>query len=185
MKYDALQEKIELMFSNIASQQEERATRKLVWSLSEKQLHKVSELKPFTASTCIELTQYVLSKKAVINIQNSDDKYFLWCIAVTLYPVDRNPHRASNYVRYESEMIEAMHDITFPVALSHISKYKRQYNDLHLNNNISLNVYVFKSDSFYIEAKCHLILSKLFSCMRNESTIHYCLISHISRLVRS
>jgi len=148
----------------------------------------MSKLKPFSASSYIHLLQWVINKNAVINIQNNDQKCFLWCITAAFYPVDNHPYQVLNYVQYENEMMQAMRDISFPVAITHISKFEKQYNELLSNNKININVNAYDESNLV----CPLHISEMpidttqidLLYLSNKTTPHYCLIKNFSRLVR-
>ena len=68
------------------------------------------------------------------NIQNHNEKCFLWCILASLHPVQRRNHldRVSKYQEYEREL--NMSGIQYPVDVKDIGKFEHQ-------NNISVNAY--------------------------------------------
>ena len=52
---------------------------------------------PLKASSHIPLPKELQSKKALLNIQNNDEKCFLWSVLAHLHPVAENAHRVSHY----------------------------------------------------------------------------------------
>ena len=46
---------------------------------------------PLYGSSYIPLDPYLANKKALINMQNEDDKCFMWSVLLALYPKDKNP----------------------------------------------------------------------------------------------
>ena len=94
----------------------------------------VSSYSPLIGSTCIELPNELKHpKKGLINIQNDDNKYFLWCHVKHLNPIDKNPQRItkkdkefSNNLNYES--------INFPAS-------KKDYCKIESQNKIGINVF--------------------------------------------
>jgi hypothetical protein len=61
------------------------------WSIDQILKMKVSiaEFVPLAVSSFIPLFLKVLKKKAVLNIQSSDQKCFLWSVLASLYPCSR------------------------------------------------------------------------------------------------
>ena len=54
----------------------------------------VSSYSPLIGSACIEIPDELKnSRKGLINIQNNDNKYFLWCHVRHLNLIDKNPQR--------------------------------------------------------------------------------------------
>ena len=49
-----------------------------------------NEYEPMKGSSFIPLPDWISNKKAIINIQNKDEKCFLWCILRYLYLIDKN-----------------------------------------------------------------------------------------------
>ena len=46
--------------------------------------------KPLEGRTHIKLPKYIADKKAVLNINNRDDKCFLWSVLAALHPVNES-----------------------------------------------------------------------------------------------
>ena len=46
--------------------------------------------------TYIPLTDFIMRKKAILNMENKDDKCFQWCVLRYLYPIDKHATRVSN-----------------------------------------------------------------------------------------
>ena len=98
---------------------------------------------PLLGNSYIKLPEYVKSKKAVLNIQNDDDKCILWSILAHLHPIARenHPYRVNKYQPYETEL--NMAGVSYPTPLADILKIEN-------NNNISINVIGYDStDHFY------------------------------------
>ena len=47
-------------------------------------------------SSYIPLPDFILKKKAITNIQNKDEKCFLWCVLRYLYPTNLNDTRSTD-----------------------------------------------------------------------------------------
>ena len=56
------------------------------------ELHTV-RYNPLRGETWIPLSKELADKKAIINMQNKDNKCFLWCVLRALNPKENNPQR--------------------------------------------------------------------------------------------
>jgi len=85
----------------------------------------------------------IKKKRACLNIENNDDKCFLWCVLAGIHPLQQvdHPERVSKYRRYENELI--MDGIEYPVKIRDIDRFER------LNGNISVSV-----DENLLKAEC-------------------------------
>ena len=75
------------------------------------ELHFVS-YKPIAGSSYIKTPKFIAGKNAVNNIQNEDNKCFMWSILAALHPVNQNANRVNKYKLYEKEL--NISDIKFP-----------------------------------------------------------------------
>lgn len=93
----------------------------------------------FNGSSYMKLPKSISNKKATINVQNHDNKCFLWSILAAIHYKEfkRNFERVTNYQRYENDL--NMNSISYPVSLDQIDRFEKQ------NENISVNVYAYKS----------------------------------------
>ena len=134
---------------------------------------------PLLGNSYIKLPKYIMKKRAVLNIQNDDDKCILWAILAHLHPVHYrdHPHRVGKYHHYEHEL--NMIGVSYPTPLADITKIEK-------NNNISINVIGFdETDKFYPlrvakdikEQHVNLLLIK------EGEKGHYCLIRNFSALM--
>ena len=89
----------------------------------------------YAASSYFPTPNYLCSK-SVINVQNTDNKCFMWAILSALHPAPNNPHRVSNYKPYENEL--NFENITFPVRDIDFPIFERN------NPTIGINVYGHK-----------------------------------------
>ena len=85
-------------------------------------------------SSYIETPKKIANKNATINVQNRDNKCFLWSILAALHEPECNPQRVSKYRQYEYELYD--NELDYPVKPnSHqISKFEEK-------NNLSVNIY--------------------------------------------
>ena len=95
---------------------------------------------PISGSTYLSLPKTLSYSKSILNIENDDNKCFLYCILASLYPQqDSQPENPQLYEPYEHELV--MDGIQYPVTLTDISKFEKK------NDNISINVFGFDDGS--------------------------------------
>ena len=85
-------------------------------------------------SSFIELPTYIKNKKAAVNIQNDDEKCFLFCLSYVRNPPNSNvPNRAFHY---KKDLVNFNVDgLKFPLPIKQIPKFENQ------NPEFSVNVY--------------------------------------------
>ena len=110
---------------------------------------KICRYTPMQGSSYIKSPNKIRNTLSVINIQNEDNKCFLWSILAALHPVKDNPQRVSNYEAYIEEL--KTDGITFPMRLQQIPKFEKM-------NNLTINVYTTNKTGkviypIYISAK--------------------------------
>lgn len=169
----------------ILTEMEEFVTKGSGWTLN-KILNlelRINRYVPLRGSSYIELPKKIASKNAVINIQNNDEKCFLWSILAARHTVDsaRCPARVHHYAEYEHELDRFLNGIEFPITLDKVKLFEKR-------SGISINVYSY--DEKYIvyplivadeEKEDHVDL--LYIKDGNKS--HYCYIKNLSGLVGS
>ena len=146
---------------------------------------------PLYGSSYIPLDPYLANKKALINMQNEDDKCFMWSVLRALYPKDTNPQRIDNDLKSKQGSIN-MKDIHYPVNLKAIDRFETQ------NPNISISVVGYnKIDlvhpiwvSKYSGCEHDIVLLLLKEAVKGENgkieeKTHYTLVKNISALIAS
>ena len=88
-----------------------------------------------------ELPQFLASKQAIINVQNTDDKCFGYAILAALHHEDvgKNPDRPSKYEQYFNSNERGINNLRYPVALDDI-------NEIEDKLLLRLNVFTFRDD---------------------------------------
>ena len=86
------------------------------------EIHTV-EFNPSKGSSYIPLPDWISNKKAIINIQNKDEKCFLWCILRYLHPRERDEQRLTGLKEYENSINTK--GISFPMKLKDITKFEK------------------------------------------------------------
>ena len=140
----------------------------------------INEYKVMRGSSYIPLPDWIMRKKAIINLQNKDNKCFLWCILRYLHPREKHSDRLTDLKQYENSLNTK--GITFPMKVKDINKFERLNPDLpgiNVFSNDEYTIYPFRQinkdskntiDLFYYE---------------EDGNGHYTLIKNFTRLVRS
>ena len=151
-----------------------------LYSIIKLELHTV-RYNPQREETWIPLPKELANKKAIINMQNKDNKCFLWCVLTAINPKPDHPERVNKELTLKENTLN-MEGIEYPVSLKDIDKFENQ------NPTISIIVYGYKEKSVYpltisknIDMK-HIIRLML---IENNGVKHYCLVKNPSRLLSS
>ena len=78
--------------------------------------------KPMRGSSYIPLPDWIMRKKSIVNIRNTDEKCFLWCVLRHIHPREKNDIRLTDLKQYENKLNTK--GINFPVKLRDISKFE-------------------------------------------------------------
>ena len=144
------------------------------------EIHTV-EYNPTKGSSYLSLTDWISNKKAIVNIENKDEKCFLWCILRYLYPKERDEERLTGLKKYEFSL--NTEGITFPMKLKDIAKFEKLNPSLPGINVFSVN----DNKKFYplrmAERDC-LNTIDLF-LYEEDGVSHYSPIKNFTRLIKS
>ena len=185
---EALQE----VFKSLMKKIDEYMSRGSCWILHELlrlDLH-TYEYIPLQGSTYIPLPKDLKAKHAVINMNNTDEKCFIWCIALALYGDPNAPHqeRVTHLRQHEHKF--NMTGIEMPMQLKDIPRFERQ-------NDISVSVYGWENARINKDGVKELGYATTLRIAKDikprhvnllmigDEVKHYCWIKHFSRLVRS
>ena len=142
------------------------------------EIHTVA-YEPLKGSSYISLPPKLTQKKAIINMQNEDNKCFTWSVLRALNPRERDNERIDKDLKKKEDSLN-MTGIVNPVQLNAIDKFERQ------NPTISINVFGHE------ESVCPLRVSKCegrevvnLLLISDDEKRHYCLIKSMSRLLSS
>ena len=140
------------------------------WNLRKVKLLNIHTVlyKPLEGSSFIDLPFSLKQCGALLNIDNQDNKCFLWCLIAALNRFRENPENVQHYTPYEKEF--DMIGISYPVSLSNLDRFERQ------NNVISVNVFGRITKQ---KGKKHVNL--LF--LQEGYITHYCLITDLNRFL--
>ena len=146
---------------------------------------------PLYGSSYIPLDPYLANKKALINMQNEDEKCFMWSVLRALYPKDTNPQRIDKDLKSKQNTIN-MDGIRYPVNFRAIDRFEIQ------NPNISISVVGYNKDdlvhplraSKYSKRKHNIVLLLLKEAVKGENgeieeKTHYVLVKNESALIAS
>ena len=84
----------------------------------------IVDYKPIKGSSYIPLPDFLMRKKAIINMENKDNKCFLWSILRYLHPIEKHETRLTDIRKYENDL--NFKGIDFPVKLKDIPKFENQ-----------------------------------------------------------
>ena len=144
------------------------------------EIHTV-EYNPTKGSSYIPLPDWISNKKAIVNIQNKDDKCFLWCILRYLYPKEIHEERLTDLKKYENSLNTK--GITFPMKLRDISKFEKLNPSLPGINVFSVNENK-NFDPLRMAEKDCLNTIDLF-LYEEDGVSHYSLTKNLNRLIKS
>ena len=100
------------------------------------EIHSV-EYKPMRRESYIPLPNFIMRKKAIINMENKDDKCFLWSILRYLHSREKHSSRIDDLKKYENDL--NFEQINFPIKDKDIIKFEKQNPDLPGINIFSVN----------------------------------------------
>lgn len=146
----------------------------------------LNPLSPKSGRSYIDLPEWVRNKQACINVQNNDDKCFLWSVLAALHPQKKDPQRVSKYKPFENSL--SLHGINFPMRIDQITQFEKQ------NPTIAIQVLGIDSDedgtpskNFYPmhQTQNHQAEHKIMLLLHTNETggSHYVLVKDFNRLV--
>ena len=147
-----------------------------LYSIIKLELHTVRN-NPLSGETWLPLPKELDNKKAIINMKNTDNKCFLWCVLRALNPKDNHPERVDKTLMLKENTLN-MEGIEYPVSLKDINKFENQ------NQTICITVFGYNGKSVYPlrnsnnmdrEHKIVLLL------IEKDGVQHYCLVKNVSR----
>ena len=141
------------------------------------------DYKTLKGKSHIPLLDFLMRKKAIINMENKDDKCFLWCVLRYLHPREKHSSRINDLREYENDL--NFKGIDFPIRVKDIQKFENQ----NQNQNLpGINVFSINDNNkiypLRINKKDCQKTIDLFLFSKDEKE-HYCLIKNFSRLIRS
>jgi hypothetical protein len=136
----------------------------------------ILKYKPLKGKSYIPLPSWISAKKCCININNKDNKCFLWSVLAHLHPTDVHAERVTNYKKFEDELI--IDDIEMPMKLDDIYRFEKL-------NCITINVYGIENNEVYIlhksEERNETVVNLLF--VEDDKNNHYVYIKDLDKLL--
>ena len=170
---------VERIFENIATFIA-RDSEIVFHSVINLELHTTGYI-PLIGETYIPLPKELADKKAIINMNNKDNKCFLWCILRSLNLKENNPQRLDEELKGKENTLN-MEGIEYPVSLKDLNKFEKQ------NPSISITVLGYEGKIVYplrnsdcTDRDYNIILMLI----GKDGVKHYCLVKSISRLLAS
>jgi len=135
---------------------------------------------PLHGSTFVRTPDFLVKKHCLVNVQNNDEKCFVWSVLSALYPATHHSEHLSKYIDYEHSL--NVEGLTFPVQTKQIPLFEK------LNPFISINVLAFEESSkgFTVEYRSperereHHVNLLLLKDADNPSKQHYVWIKNVS-----
>ena len=97
---------------------------------------------PLKRSSWDHPPKFLARKKALINMMNTDNQRFKWCIARGLNPVEKDSEQITKILRKQGEPLN-FKGIELPMNLKDIDKFGR------LNPAIEVNVFGYEAECVY------------------------------------
>ena len=142
---------------------------------------------PVKASSYIDLPKELKNKKALINMENEDNKCFLWCVLRALNPSnDKHPSRIDKDLKSKEHTLN-MEGIAYPVDFKDVKRFEKQ------NPDISISILGYSKDeriyplriSEYTKSKDERKYDIVLLLIKNGENSHYCLVKNLSALLTS
>ena len=143
-------------------------------------LLKVNKNVPLSGSSYIDLPKEIKAKKAVINVQNKDNRCFEYAILSEQYnkEIKSDHQKPSKYKEYLGQL--NFTGIEFPVSLKDIDKFENQNPEIGVNVfGYDKSVHILRTNKKDPQNAIDLLL------ITSEEKQHYCWIKNFSRLVGS
>jgi len=78
----------------------------------------IQPYRPLPGSTFVRTPDFLAKKQCLINVQNNDEKCFVWSVLSALYPPADDPQRLSKYINREHSL--NVEGLNFPVQTKQI-----------------------------------------------------------------
>jgi len=133
---------------------------------------------PIRGNSYIPLPQELRnSKKGLINLQNGDNKCFLWCHVCHLNLAKHNPQRITTDDREFSKKLDYP-GISFPVQIKDVGKIEKQNPSLLIFLVMKVKVYTLSKSQ-----KKNIMIIRNFYIYKKKSISHYVIIKDFNRLM--
>ena len=174
---------LQAMFDFFRNQLEEIETQGSGWSLVkvDRINIRVTSFQPLYGGCYVPLpTEIQKHKYSLLNIENTDNRCFLYCILAALFPAKKNITRPGQYKGLEHKINSST--LHFPVSLDQIEVFEYA-------NDLSITVIGYKDKHFFIEResqnrsgteillllyKNHYMLIKKLHSLVGKSNFYFC-----------
>lgn len=138
-----------------------------------------AKFNPNRGRSYFPMDNFISRKKAVINVQNSDDCCLLWSILAAIHPVPKDAERCSKYRTYFDELKDSRNWANVPVT---------DIPEIEHMMNLSINIFLYKYGSEMLPEP--LFMSSHTGpkhvnilLVQNGNDSHYVYIKNFNRLV--
>ena len=137
---------------------------------------------PLNAGSYIDLPKELKNRKAIINMQNEDDKCFLSCVLRALNPTNSHPERIDKNLKSKEDTLN-MKGISYPVDFRGIDRFESQ------NLDISISILGYNKDERVYPLKISKDTKRknniTLLLIKDGENSHYCLVKNLSALLIS
>ena len=172
---------IDLIEERIQKLDQAEGTGWVFHSVVQLELH-IVDYQPLRGGSYIDLPKYIKNKQAVINMNNKDEKCFLWCVLRALNLKNRNNERIDMDLQSKVNTLD-MGNIKYPMELKDINKFES------LNSNISIHVFGYNEKDKVYPLRISKTTDRPHNIdllyISNEEKSHYCLMKDFNKLVSS
>ncbi|XP_044005477.1 uncharacterized protein LOC122850384 [Aphidius gifuensis] len=129
-------------FSRLQTQIEESELQGSGWSFNEilnLEIH-INKYIPLKGgnSSYVPVPKWIQNTRSVVNVQNNDNKCFIWSVLAAIHKLSINSCRVNSYLQYERLL--NLDGITFPMSWKSIALFEKM-------NNLKINVYGIEDDN--------------------------------------
>ena len=162
-KYEANKE--QRIIADLNEAIEQKDTEGSGWRITaiSKVMLNVTRITQLKGSSFVELPTFIRNKHAVLNIQNKDNRCFLYSVIASLYPTDRNRSSPYSYTNLLDKLDISM--LNFPVKVdSSIDEFEKI-------NNLTINIYTLEND-LVVPIKISSNVDNQYTNLYNEMLKH-------------
>ncbi|XP_078356312.1 uncharacterized protein LOC144641138 [Oculina patagonica] len=139
----------------------------------------VARYQPLRGGTYLPLPANLAKKKAIINVQNRDNKCLKWALRAALFPPSdgKNPQRTSKYPFNDGVNYKG---IVFPTPVKQIDKLEAQ------NSNLAINVFGWEDNLVIVHriSRKEKTIPRINLMLIESGEIqHYCFVKKVSALL--
>ena len=141
LRPDQIDEQIELAITTILERIEAFIAIGSDWTIKRIDCHllKFARYNPLGGSSYIPTPKSIAGKHAIVNVQNKDERCFLYSVLAALHPANDNVSMSRQYKKYLSEL--KVDGLEFPLKVHDIPKFEK------LNPDIAIHVLHFDLDN--------------------------------------